>query len=341
MSTNIIQLIPALKFGGAEKMVLTLSNLLTQRGYNVRILYYGEMEFETDQIQCNVKKITRENLSAEIIQFQADIVHAHLPAACFLARKKKAKNTKLVSSQHGMVFEKKFLKRWLAEIRYGGKDDITVVVSKEVAKHFKKYLPFRKTLTIDNGVQLNKPFLDRSKQNNRPLKIICVGRLSFEKGHDLLIDTLSKVSFPFELTFLGDGDQRKNLEKKVFKEIKQDTQKVFFKGNKSDIKHYLNTHHLFILPSRSEGLSLALLEALSSAIPVIASNVGQNKEAVSDFGHIYDTLGELLQLLNEANDNYSNFLIKNPEMLKKHLSRYSLQNMTDQYENAYKNLLNN
>jgi glycosyltransferase involved in cell wall biosynthesis len=233
------------------------------------------------------------------------------------------------------------LKRWLAEIRYGRKDDITVVVSKEVAKHFKKYLPFRKTLTIDNGVQLNKPFLDRSKQNNRPLKIICVGRLSFEKGHDLLIDTLSKVSFPFELTFLGDGDQRKNLEKKVFKKIKQNTQKVFFKGNKSDIKHYLNTHHLFILPSRSEGLSLALLEALSSAIPVIASNVGQNKEAVSNFGHIYDTLGELLQLLNEANDNYSNFLIKNPEMLKKHLSRYSLQNMTDQYENAYKNLLNN
>ena len=80
------------------------------------------------------------------------------------------------------------------------------------------------------------------------------------------------------LIIIGEGQERKKLEKLI--EEKNLKEKIFLIGEIKDASKYLKGFDLFILPSRYEGLSITLIEALFAKIPVLASEVGGNKEVV-------------------------------------------------------------
>ena len=107
--------------------------------------------------------------------------------------------------------------------------------------------------------------------------IVSVGRLQHVKGHDVLIDAFAHVlrSVPdARLTLIGDGPERHAL-------MQQSTQlglgaAINFTGSlgPDEIREHLRSATVFALPSRSEGLPVALLEALATGTPAIASAVG-------------------------------------------------------------------
>lgn len=112
--------------------------------------------------------------------------------------------------------------------------------------------------------------------------ILSVGRLTDQKGYIYLIDAMPFVlgRFPDALVFLiGDGSARQGLEERVQKLGIGDA--VRFLGTRSDIPALLAAADIFALPSISEGMPNALLEAMGMGVPVVASSLGCVKEVVT------------------------------------------------------------
>jgi glycosyltransferase involved in cell wall biosynthesis len=126
----------------------------------------------------------------------------------------------------------------------------------------------------------NSASLDKFKRAGEPL-IGVIGRLSPEKGVDILLDAMALLPpSSVQLVVAGDGPVRSALELQA-KElgIAQDTH---FLGTVSDVRSLYAQLDLVVLPSRSEGLPNVLLEALKANVPVVATSVGAVPEVVTD-----------------------------------------------------------
>jgi glycosyltransferase involved in cell wall biosynthesis len=102
-----------------------------------------------------------------------------------------------------------------------------------------------------------------------------VGRLSEEKGVQYLIEAGSVLKIrdePFKIIIIGDGPRKKELEDLAKKKGLE--KKIIFTGFQNNVEEWLPILDIFVLPSLTEGTPMALLEAMSLGIPVIASAVG-------------------------------------------------------------------
>jgi len=114
-------------------------------------------------------------------------------------------------------------------------------------------------------------------------RLACIGRLHpKEKGQDLLLRVLARRRWrdrPLSVTFYGDGLQRASLERMA---RNLGLTNVTFAGFVFDVPAIWNNHHGVILPSRCEGLPIALVEAMLSGRVPIVTNVGGNAEVIDD-----------------------------------------------------------
>ncbi|PTT04031.1 hypothetical protein DBR11_00680 [Pedobacter sp. HMWF019] len=100
--------------------------------------------------------------------------------------------------------------------------------------------------------------------------VICMGRLSPEKGQDVLIRAFSKVESNWKLHLLGDGKMRPSLEK-LADELGI-RNRVVFLGLQQDIAGFLSKASIYVMPSHTENFPMALLEAMSLGLPCVATN---------------------------------------------------------------------
>ena len=129
-----------------------------------------------------------------------------------------------------------------------------------------------------NGIDLEKYAYQTPRQNG---PAVTVARLSPEKDIATLLRAAAIVvrSFPeFRLEIAGDGPERPALEQ-LAASLGVDKQ-VRFLGEIQDVADLLGKASLFVLPSRTEGISLTILEAMASGLPVVATSVGGNPEVV-------------------------------------------------------------
>lgn len=140
--------------------------------------------------------------------------------------------------------------------------------------------------TIPNGVPASLPSGTRDGLRARlgvPADSVVggwIGRLVPQKGIDLLLEALAHGRVPPNLTVLlaGDGPERGPLEARA-RALGIDG-RVRFLGTRMDGPDLLAAFDLYVLPSRWEGLPLALLEAMAARLPVVAASVGGVPEAV-------------------------------------------------------------
>ncbi len=114
-------------------------------------------------------------------------------------------------------------------------------------------------------------------------RVVVVANLREEKGHDVLIDAAARVlavrpDVVFEL--VGDGPLRQPLEAEV--ERRGLTHALRFLGHRGDIPELLASAGVFALPSRSEAMPNAVLEAMAARLPIVASEVGGVPELIRD-----------------------------------------------------------
>ena len=167
----------------------------------------------------------------------------------------------------------------------------------------------------------------------RPLRVLCVGRLTRQKGFDTLLTALAQVDFDFRLEIVGEGELEDNLKRQA--EKLGLTGKVQFQGYDPKPFRSSDETDLFVMPSRWEGPGHTIMEALSHGIPSIVSDcpygpsetVGKGK-----YGLVFktDCIDDLTCKLNHAVANYREFkemLIASTESL----SQYTIEEVREKW----------
>lgn len=160
---------------------------------------------------------------------------------------------------------------------------------------------------IENGIDLG-PFdaIDRCESRRRvrnslgipdeAVVAVSVGRLFPVKNHDLMLRAFRGIGGngpEARLVLVGNGPERGNLEEKARSYGLGGA--VQFLGERGDVPAILAAADLFLLTSSSEGLSIAIMEAMASRLPVIATAVGDNGVLIQD-----GVTGRLVDVRDEA-----------------------------------------
>jgi len=196
-----------------------------------------------------------------------------------------------------------------------------------------------KIIEIPNGVDLIEPKIYEEKYQ---LNIVTVGRLINRKRIDMLVEAFSEIlpSIRASLIIAGSGPNKKTLmslvEKKNIKESITFTDQIY----KSEITKILIEADIFVLPSDSEGMSNALLEAMSASLPVLVANIPANQSLISNAenGILFDDyLSMRDSLLNLCqNEELRKKLGKNAKDLI--LKKYSFNKIAIDYKKLYSDL---
>ncbi|MGH8925132.1 MAG: glycosyltransferase family 4 protein [Acidimicrobiia bacterium] len=159
-----------------------------------------------------------------------------------------------------------------------------VAVSHPVASHLERYPQARgKVVVVPNGVDhaVFRP-APRSDWAVGPVKILYVGRLIRNKGPDQLLEALARLdrrALPaFTVTFVGDGPLRRRLEELAQRHHLSEVCR--FVGTQPNVADRMREADILVRPSQTEGMPLAVLEAMASGLAIIASDVPGNWEAL-------------------------------------------------------------
>jgi len=229
------------------------------------------------------------------------LLHAHLPDPIMWATVAGAlEGIPVVGTHHGPALlpmgrgaldPRNALRRLLyrASARYSAR---TIAVSREV--HDLLCGPFgfdpRTTVLITNGIDTAKYGGPRDGARVRRelglegrRVLTCIARLAPIKGQAVLIDALTELRSTrpdLAVVIVGFGVERPALE--ALARARGLERDVLFVGRRADIPDVLDATDVFVLPSFGEGIPLALLEAMATGIPAVATAIPGNTDIISD-----------------------------------------------------------
>ncbi|MBX2993078.1 MAG: glycosyltransferase family 4 protein [Bacteroidetes bacterium] len=122
--------------------------------------------------------------------------------------------------------------------------------------------------------------------NNTARLLLTVGRLSRQKGYDILVPVIRDIARKFpEVYFVwaGEGEERENLVRSL--EVEGIRDRVLLPGHRKDVSRLMQASDIFVFPTRFEGHPFALLEAMASGLPVVTSDASGITEIVEHEVH--------------------------------------------------------
>lgn len=367
-------------WGGAENQLAALSERLQDQDINVSIVTRRwTPDLEKEEVQNGIT-IYRKGvpgtasfcrticygfgLMMHILQHrnQIDIVHTHGAALLGAAGKfystligkpnvvKIATAGKIVPLQSSI-----WGKRVLFLLKRSTK---VVALSAEIESELQAAgVPSFKIVSIPNGVDTDR-FLPASPEirekiraelglNAKEKAVLFSGRIVPRKGLDLLINSWTEVSAHHpeaRLWILGSGkNQADSIEKELKERVRNENlEHVHWLGETTEPENFYQAADIFVFPSRREGLSNTLLEAMACGLPSIASDIGGNIDVIEDGenGRLFpsDDSAELstvlLGLLKTPEERQNLSVSARADVLK----RFDLEETTRRYAELYKEL---
>jgi len=264
-----------------------------------------------------------------------------------------AKAPCIVASVHNIYTRDKKFHRRIINKFLGRFTDKVVAVSETVKKDILKYdcLAEDKITVIYNGIDVNNFLningnLTRSKLSiSQEVPVIgTIGRLTFQKGQKYLIEAVSiiKEKFPrIMLLMVGDGPMKEELQN--YANTLGLNEHVIFTGSRRDVPALLAAIDIFVFPSFWEGLPSALIEAMASGKPIIASDIPPIREIVDS-----EKVGILVPPKNRnAVADSIELLLRNKNLAQKIsnnakekvFSTFNIETTAKQYIDLFKNIL--
>jgi len=174
--------------------------------------------------------------------------------------------------------------------------------------------------------------------------LVCVARLTEQKGHTVLLEAFRKIrdqGHPVKLALVGDGELEPVLRRQA-SSLKLDRH-ICWMGRRSDVYDILQSSDLYVSTSRWEGLNISMLEAMAVGLPVVASDIGGHTEAVQknetallvpgeNPGAFADAVGRLL----EDNALARSMGEKGRQRVQEH---FTTAVMSQSYQKVYRELL--
>ena len=292
--------------GGQESFVINIIKHIDHSNMDIDLLtpYYCDNEYYKNIVEDLGGKIytfdlkftpgkNRFNLNKRIDSFlkihHYDIIHIHsgsISVLCIMAfYAKKHGVKKIIVHSHCAAEKKNFKYRMVRLFSYPFIKLFPTVycACSQVAGEWKyPRSVVNKMIILKNGVDLNDFSYNHSTRTDIRLKLNIpddsfvighVGRFSYQKNHEFLIDIFEKVleiNSNAVLMLIGDGENKKEIELKI-KELGI-ASKVRLCGLVNNVNDYMQAMDVFVLPSRYEGLPIVGVEAQASGLPVITSN---------------------------------------------------------------------
>lgn len=292
---RVLHVVRNLEVGGMEQFLVDLANEQIAQGVEVGVheiavsrsariaLPNGLVNFPASAADGNIRLMI--SLVRVFQQFKPDVVHVHntlalrhciIPCLCF--------GKPIVMTKHGMEFYGG-LWRWL----YRWPDHL-VCVSGQVHEQLLVSQPVMRSRSsvILNGVGKadSRPgnrghWRQQFNLDSNTRAFVWVGRMVKEKGIASMIDAFAarRDDPSWRLYMAGDGPLRTESEARVQRAGLGE--RVVFLGMRNDVRDILPAFDVFLLPSVSEGLPIALLEAAAAGLPLIVSDVGGMPDVVS------------------------------------------------------------
>lgn len=324
------------KFGGIERHVEELSIKLTELGHEVFV--YTRPNYTPAKLKkykgvnlISIPTINTKHLDTishtflaclDLLRRDVDIIHFHSigpSSLIWLARILKPR-IPVISTFHTKCYlHKKWGNAAKMYLKFGEKmcctfADKTIAVSNSLARYAKKN--YGKTVKyIPNGVAcaLNeKADIIKKKWNlEKNGYILAVSRLIGHKGIHYLIEAYSGLKTDKKLVIAGDGVFSDDYVEKI-KAMAKENSNIILTGNQTGktLRELYSNGYFFVQPSESEGLSVALLEAMAYENLVLVSNIAENKEAAGDCGITFQSK-DVCDLQKKLT-----YLLKNPEFVK-------------------------
>jgi len=296
MTIRIVHLVSTLGIGGQEMVILSLVRHMDRSRFTPVVFALSESGPLAERITglgVDVEVIGNpgmsrwakvRSLNTRLRAQRVDILHTHNPsphqygAAARLLGGVPA----LIHTKHGRNVLLSRAGQW-AELVAGRLSDLIVPVSSdaaEVARQVER-VPAHKLRVIRNGIAIDGAPVAHVLPEGRPPRAIHVARLNHIKDQVTLLRATRRVADQvpgFTLEIVGDGEMREPLHA-LARDLRLDDV-VHFLGMRDDIPALLANADLFVLPSLSEGVAITLLEAMVAGLPVVASDVGGNREVV-------------------------------------------------------------
>ncbi|MGB3555998.1 MAG: glycosyltransferase [Jannaschia sp.] len=217
----------------------------------------------------------------------AQLVHSHdIPSHLVSLPTRARQGPVRIASVHGIVDQTPRQRQWNAvNRRLLRRLDHTIVSSDFVRDALSGLDPGRTTLLL-NAIETDAITprsaapLARIHTAADPLRIVCVARLSEEKGHRYLIEAIRRLgNAPVRLDVIGTGPLLDDLRRQA-----ADLPRVHIHGFVADATPYFRTADIFALASIRESLSVGVLEAMAYGVPVLTTDVGAHPAVVGESG---------------------------------------------------------
>lgn len=332
---GILHVVDSLERGGLERLVHDLAVAQHRRGDRVAVFSINQTGGFIDELrtagvpvivghkQGTLDLQVLRKLRQAVREHRVETVHAHnfVPsyyAAAALIGMCRRPTQVVTCHDMGTRLSNPRL-RWLFKWSVRRSQGVAMV-GQQVHDRFTRdgYVPAKKSMTLLNAVPVDDFGItpQRRAQARQALGLSddevvvgCVGRLVELKNHLGLIRQWPQVlaSAPrARLVLIGEGPLRPQIEQ-LIRELGLGD-RVILAGIRSDVAQLLPGLDVFALPSFTEGVSIALLEACATGLPSLASRVGGNIEVIQDgrTGRLFDVqdpqdlCGALIQLVSDA-----------------------------------------
>jgi sugar transferase (PEP-CTERM/EpsH1 system associated) len=292
---RVVHVVTTLAIGGLEKVVLDLVRFATPDQFSLRVVCLdqaGVLEEQFARLGVPVDVIgTAGSVPVRILRLarylrrvRPNVVHTHNPQAhlhgAIAARL--ARVPAVVHTKHGREYMERPALAWASRLASGWTSRF-VAVSMDAASVAREIegVPAGNVHVIHNGIDPDLFAVRPPRPALTPRRAVIVGRLSPVKDHATLLRAARRVvdaTPTFELDIVGDGPLRVELE--ALRDLLGLRDRVHFHGYHADVSAFLAAADFFVLSSVSEGVSIALLEAMASGLPTVATDVGGNREVV-------------------------------------------------------------
>jgi len=361
---KILYLVTKSEVGGAQTHIYQLSKYFIEKGDEVGIMSYPGGWLEEEAGKLGVKFYPNKYFSnipdpirifkamKEIKKvadhFKPDLIGCHSTAAGFLGRLAVRNKIPTIFTAHGWAFTKgtPLLRKYLVILieKIAGRFCSKIIcVSDFDNKLVLKYriVSEEKIITIHNGAE--SQYFEHLKHSN--IQIVFIGRLAQPKDPLLLLKSFNSLSSELknkaQISIIGEGPKRKELEKFIRKNKLEEKVKLFGGIPREKVFKILKKSDIFVLISNWEGFPYTIIEAMSYGLAIIASEVGGIKEAVDSCG-ILVKRGDKEEIKNALEK-----LLKNPSLIRemgqsaqeKVKKEFSLDKMLKETEKVYESVI--
>ena len=233
---------------------------------------------------------------------------------------------------------------WKASIFATKKYDHVILVDPSQSPYFKDYgIPEERTTVIKNGVDTDifRP-LDGPAKEDDIIDFVYVGRLSLDKGVNILLDAFNEyhcTNPKSRLTLIGDGMLKFQIEDCV------DDGSVRWLGAISHdrIPKVLQKMDVFVIPQNIGGLGLSVMEAMACGLPVITTGIGETVRLLGDDEGILvkpHDVAEVVEAMTRLADDEKLRKSMGRQCRKKVVENYSWKHQIGSIEEAYKTAIN-